>query len=125
MWVLWSVGGNDLHLIFMEEREDINYFYSFIGIMYMPATVSWCLGENTELLAKILAVIVIFINKGILHKNNPFFYFFCVYVTLKYPQQTTFLLFALFQCHTIFLSPSPDNLDLTAQNNVRNINSGC
>lgn len=85
MWVLWSVGGNDLHLIFMEEREHINYFCSFAGIMYVPATVSWSLDENIELLAKILAVIVIFINKGILHKSSPIFLFFCVYLTLKKP----------------------------------------
>lgn len=70
------MSGNGLHLIFMEERDHINYFCSFAGITYLPATVSWYLDENIELLAKILAVIVIFINKGILHKNSPIFYFF-------------------------------------------------
>lgn len=60
----------------------------------MSATVSWSLDENTELLAKILAVII-FINEGVLHKNS---------VTLKKTQQATFSVFALILCHTIFLS---------------------
>lgn len=47
----------------MWESEQINYFCPLIGMMYMPAMLRRSLDENTELLAKVLAVIVVFINK--------------------------------------------------------------
>jgi len=61
----------------------------------MRAAVSWCLDKNTELLANILAVIIMFINKEVLYKNT---------VIVK-KQPTAFSIFALLLCHIVFLSP--------------------
>lgn len=60
MWILWSIGGNDLHLIFMWESEQIN-FLSFHRNHVHACYIKQVFDENIELLVKILAVI--FINK--------------------------------------------------------------
>lgn len=61
MWILWSIDGNYLHLIFMQESEQINYFCPFTGIVCITAAQSRSLDENIDVLVKILAVI--FINE--------------------------------------------------------------